>query len=103
MYQVIDNKLYERIDYTKRLSTLTEVGKSYLPRSGRLKQALLEAGANCEVCGSPENLQAHHIEPCKYLKHPKGYKYQDSKSNHKLSNGQLLCRSCHRLLHTRRP
>ena len=98
-YQVIEGKIYKRVDYSNRLATLEEVGKRYLPRSGRLKRALLkEYEWKCQECGKESKLEAHHIEPVKYLRN-RGYSYQDGKGNHNLSNGRLLCRDCHRKIH----
>lgn len=43
----------------------------------------------CYVCGSPENLEAHHIIP---VSHSEKYKYWST-------NGITLCHKCHQLVH----
>ena len=43
----------------------------------------------CVVCGSVENLQAHHIIP---VSHTEKYKYT-------IANGITLCKKCHYLAH----
>ena len=43
----------------------------------------------CEICGSKENLEAHHIIP---VSHSKRFMYIDT-------NGMTLCRDCHWLVH----
>ena len=43
----------------------------------------------CEVCGSSENLCAHHIVPWEY----------SISGRFDLSNGQCLCAGCHHIMH----
>lgn len=44
----------------------------------------LRAGNKCEVCGSTEYLEAHHIHRCKHY----GVRWN-------VINGACLCRNCH--------
>lgn len=41
-------------------------------------------GGKCEICGSPENLQAHHLH----------YRYLFSEQSH-MDCLQLVCKNCH--------
>ena len=43
----------------------------------------------CSICGSKENLEAHHIIP---VSHSDRHKYLDT-------NGITLCKQCHYLVH----
>lgn len=43
----------------------------------------------CQICGSRNDLEAHHIKPFA--------QYPDLRTN--LNNGMTLCKSCHRELH----
>ena len=43
----------------------------------------------CEICGSTEQLEAHHIIP---VSHSSKFKYKDT-------NGLTLCHECHYLVH----
>lgn len=49
----------------------------------------VKAVGKCEVCGSTENLVAHHIIPWEY----------SIKGRTNLSNGQCLCTECHKMMH----
>ena len=46
------------------------------------------AGGRCELCGTTQSLEAHHLLP--YSTHPAG--------RYDLDNGQCLCRACHKKL-----
>ena len=45
----------------------------------------------CAICGSKDNLQAHHIIP---VSHSRKYMYEDT-------NGITLCAKCHYLIHNK--
>jgi len=54
------------------------------------REAVLERdGHQCQICGSEENLQVHHIQA--YANHPS--------LRLEMSNGITLCRKCHMTLH----
>ena len=56
------------------------------------KEKLLERSrGKCEDCGSEKNLECHHVQ-CYY-------EYPDLRFD--VSNGKVLCCSCHRKLHAR--
>lgn len=91
-----------RIKYlTDRLAIIDEPRKPYAYKSNKLRRKLLESNKpwQCEECRSTDNLQAHHIEKTRYIKSSGGYRKQDPTSNHELSNGKILCKSCHHKLH----
>ena len=95
----IDGVMREAKTLSDRFIILKPIGMP-MPRSGRLRKALYKAKTwQCEQCGSKDKIEAHHIEKAIYRKTSKGHYYQDPKSNHKLSNGKLLCRTCHIALH----
>lgn len=51
----------------------------------------------CKLCGTSENVEAHHIVPinvCKKMPHSKGVEYALN-----LNNGITLCKECHDLAH----
>ena len=92
----IKGKQYIRQELGDYFAVMVEVGKRNLPRSGRLKRALLRKyGWVCQECGATEKLEAHHIEPIEYKRSVGGYLYQDTKGNHSIENGKLLCHGCH--------
>lgn len=52
-------------------------------------KAVKERDRRCAICGSTENLEAHHIKP-----------FKDNEAlRYDVNNGQTLCKSCHRGLH----
>lgn len=53
------------------------------------KQQILAKG-KCEMCGSTENLQAHHI--IRWVDYPHG--------RIDINNGECLCRRCHIIMHS---
>lgn len=54
------------------------------------REAVLERdGYQCQICGSGENLEAHHIKPFA--------DFTDERLN--VDNGVTLCRACHRRVH----
>ena len=69
-------------------------GKSYPPRPRGYGNSRLDklwstkvkelAGHKCELCGSTEKLEAHHVHRCKHY----GVRWD-------LINGVSLCRECH--------
>lgn len=75
--------------------------KPYAYRHTPLRYKLLKSDIPwiCEQCGTTDKLEAHHIKKIKYLKTPCGSTKQNHKDNHELSNGKILCKSCHRKLH----
>lgn len=57
------------------------------------RKAVLERDLNvCQICGSTENLHAHHIEPFA--------KNIDKRLD--LDNGITLCENCHKKIHWRK-
>ena len=45
----------------------------------------------CSICGSRDNLEAHHIIP---VSHSRRFMYS-------MANGITLCKDCHRLVHNK--
>lgn len=73
------------------------------PHFYKLRKALmLSNNISCKKCGNTSDLEAHHINKTKYLKTTKGHSYQDPQDDHTTNNGILLCRSCHRNLHSKK-
>ena len=102
--QTIDGVEYVRTIYNDRLETITPVaGWPDNTKNYNLRKNLIESGRPkiCSECESEDenDLDAHHIEPVKYLKTPSGNPYQDPLGNHSASNGRWLCRSCHNKIH----
>lgn len=54
----------------------------------RWKKAVKKIG-KCEICGSNENLEAHHIIPWEY----------SIKGRTDVKNGMCLCKECHKMMH----
>lgn len=54
----------------------------------RWRRAIRKRG-KCEVCGSAENLEAHHIVPWKY----------SVTGRTDVANGMCLCDRCHKAMH----
>ena len=95
--QIINGIEYIRRELTDRLIIMFPVERKPLqPKAFNLRKVLLKAGVNtCADCGAGEDLQAHHKDKIKYLKTNKGHYHQDPSADHSLSNGVMLCRSCH--------
>jgi len=53
------------------------------------EKCLAEKGEECELCGSSENIEVHHIN--------------DLHSNNELSNLMPVCRECHNKIHSNSP
>ncbi len=99
--QTIDKINYIREVYSDRLEMLIPIDRKPNPRSFNLRKAMIKANIPqvCAKCLCTENLEAHHIEPVKYLRNDKGHYYQETKGNHSVSNGQWLCFNCHNKHH----
>lgn len=54
-----------------------------------VKAVYQKADGKCEICGSEENLEAHHIVSL----------HQDFSKALDIMNGQLLCENCHKKMH----
>lgn len=54
-------------------------------------QRVIKRHPFCVICGSQDNLEAHHIIP---VSHSRRYMYYDT-------NGITLCHDCHQLVHHR--
>ena len=55
------------------------------------RKRILERDKVCQICGSSENLEVHHIKPFS--------EYSELRTDD--NNGIVLCRKCHRNLHRR--
>jgi hypothetical protein len=49
----------------------------------------VKKAGRCEICGSYDNLEAHHIIPWQY----------SVTGRTDVSNGQCLCKECHKMMH----
>ena len=56
--------------------------------------ALERAGHRCELCGSRDNLQVHHIEPLE------PYERRSVNEKNRQENLMVLCRACHIKIHS---
>lgn len=56
------------------------------------KQVLAKCGKKCQMCGSTENIEVHHIVP---IAENKDLRYA-------VDNGMVLCRKCHKEVHRNR-
>lgn len=102
VFMLIDGVEYTRTEYNDRLCSITPVGGWPPLPSTKLRRALVKAKVKpiCK-CGATSKLDAHHIEPIKYLRTLKGHYYQDPQGNHSALNGQWLCIKCHKSLHNK--
>lgn len=98
----VDKVIYNRQEYSSKLASISSVNKTYVRRSNKLRYALLHGkiDAVCSNCGSSDSLEVHHKDKAIYSVSKGGYTYQDAhKTNNELSNGMVLCRSCHKVVH----
>lgn len=85
------------LQLSKHFAILDEPRKPYAYRNTKLRYKLLKSNRiwKCELCSSKDKLEAHHIKKIKYIKRKDGYTSQDTKGDHSIENGQILCKKCH--------
>lgn len=82
-----DNQYTKLVEYVKEVTGF-RVNDRNSGRVASWKKKVKEAG-RCELCGSGENLVAHHKIPWS----------QSIKGRTDINNGQCLCKKCHKIMH----
>lgn len=88
MKMILKNKQYHELADTLREKTGFKVNNRQSSKVITWAKKVKKVG-KCEVCGSRDNLHAHHIVPWEY----------SIKGRTDLSNGQCLCEDCHKMMH----
>ncbi len=88
MRMILKDKQYHKLADILRENTGFKVNNRQSSRAITWAKKVKKVG-KCEVCGSRENLHAHHIVPWEY----------SIKGRWDLSNGQCLCKDCHKMMH----
>ena len=84
----LKDKQFHKLMRVLREETGFEVNNRQSSKAVRWSKKIRSAG-KCEVCGLKDNLHAHHIVPWEY----------SIKGRLDLSNGQCLCKDCHKMMH----
>lgn len=82
-----DEGFFKLMDFIKELTGF-KVNNRNSSKVVMWKKKVKKIG-KCEICGSTENLVAHHIVPWAY----------SIKGRTDIKNGQCLCKNCHRMMH----
>lgn len=85
---ILKNKQYHKLMDVLREETGFKINNRQSPKAVAWAKKVKKIG-RCEVCGSKENLHAHHIVPWEC----------SIKGRLDLKNGQCLCKSCHKVMH----
>lgn len=88
MKMILKDKQFHRLMDSLREKTGFKVNNRQSSKAIRWAKKIRSAG-KCEVCGSREDLHAHHIVPWEY----------SIRGRLDLSNGQCLCKGCHKMMH----
>lgn len=89
MKMILRQKQFKKLLYCLREKTGFEINNRQSSKAVNWAKKIKRTGI-CDVCGSKENLQAHHIIPWEY----------SIKGRLDPSNGQCLCKECHKMMHS---
>lgn len=89
MKMILKQKQFNRLMDALKEHTGYKINNRQSSKAVRWSKKIRSAG-KCEVCGATEGLQAHHIVPWEY----------SISGRADLSNGQCLCKECHKMMHS---
>lgn len=85
---ILKNKQFHKLMDVLREETGFKVNNRQSSKAVGWAKKVKRVG-KCEVCGSTQQLHAHHIVPWEY----------SIKGRTDLENGQCLCNNCHKMMH----
>lgn len=89
MRMILKDKQFHRLMDCLREKTGFKVNNRQSSQAIRWSKKVRSTG-KCDVCGATKNLCAHHIVPWEY----------SIKGRTDPSNGQCLCKECHKMMHS---
>lgn len=93
---IFDTKIVRYIcgdcGYARALPKIENLKRRTNSTLSRWAESVKTHNPSCKICGSKENLEAHHIIPVS----------RDSEYKYRYSNGITLCKKCHNLVHGRK-